>query len=62
MSAMRGLTGIAMSQPQLNDMEVIYRHTVDKGLTLLNFDSKVAAAAWAAGRNLHGRVHAVQRD
>lgn len=56
MCAMRGMTGIAMSQPHLNDMEKIYRNTVDKGIPLLSFNAKVAAAALAAGRDLHGRV------
>jgi hypothetical protein len=57
MSAMPGLTGIAMSQPHLNDMEVIYRNTVDKGIPLLSFNAKAAAEALAAGRPLRGRVH-----
>ena len=57
MSGMRGLTGIAMSQPHLNDMEVIYRNTVDKGLALLGLNATAAANALAAGRSLHGRVH-----
>ena len=35
MSAMRGLSSVPMSQPQLNDMEMIYRNTVDKGIKLL---------------------------
>ena len=56
MSAMPGLTGIAMSQPHLNDMEVIYRHTVDKGIPLLGFNPKAVAEALAAGRPLRGRV------
>ncbi|MGD0091514.1 MAG: hypothetical protein ABSE73_16465 [Planctomycetota bacterium] len=53
MSAMRGLSGIQMSQPHLNDMETIYRHTVDKGLKLLNFDTQTARAA---GRPLRAQV------
>ena len=56
MSAMRGLSGIQMSQPHLNDMETIYRNTVDKGLKLLNFDTATAQAAVAAGRPLRGQV------
>lgn len=56
MSAMRGLTAIQMSQPHLNDMEVIYRNTVDKGIKLLNFDTQTAQAAIAAGRALRGQV------
>jgi hypothetical protein len=56
MSSMRGLSGIQMSQPHLNDMEVIYRNTVDKKIKLLNFDTKTAQAAVAAGRALGGQV------
>ena len=37
LSKMRGLTGIAMSQPELNDMEVVFRNTVDKGIKLLDY-------------------------
>ena len=37
-----GLYGVQMSQPELNDMEVIYRNTVDKGIKLLGFNKKVA--------------------
>jgi len=57
MSEMRGLTGIQMSQPELNDMETIYRHTVDKGIRLLGFSREAAEASVEAGRALHGRVH-----
>jgi len=56
LSAMPGLSGIQMSQPHLNDTETIYRHTVDKGIKLLNFDTKTAQAAVAAGRPLRGQV------
>jgi hypothetical protein len=59
MSEMRGLTGIQMSQPELNDMETIYRNTVDKGIRLLGFSREAAEASVQAGRALHGRVHCV---
>ena len=57
MSQTRGLTGIQMSQPELNDMETIYRNTVDKGIKLLGFSRKAAEASRAAGRDLRGQVH-----
>lgn len=56
-STTRGLHALAMSQPHLNDMETIYRHTVDKGIKLLAFDRQHAERAIAAGRDLHGNVH-----
>jgi hypothetical protein len=37
MSKTAGLFAIAMSQPELNDMETIYRHTVDKDIRLIGF-------------------------
>jgi hypothetical protein len=46
-----------MSQPEYNDMEVIYRNTVDKGIKLLGLQPEAAEAALAAGRDLHGCVH-----
>lgn len=54
MSQMTGLSAIAMSQPHMNDMEVIYRHTVDKGIRLVGFRRE-----WAdkANRPLRGMVN-----
>ncbi|NLF23559.1 MAG: hypothetical protein GX590_10420 [Lentisphaerae bacterium] len=56
-ASLRGLTAINVSQPHLNDMEQIFRHTVDKGIRLLNLRRDAAEAALARGRDLHGRVH-----
>ena len=53
MSEMKGITAVAMSQPHLNDMEVIYRNTVDKGIKLIGFDWK---SANSARRDLRGKV------
>ncbi len=55
-TAMEGMYGINMSQPELNDMEVIYRHTVDKGMPLIGFSREWAEKALAAGRELRGLV------
>jgi len=57
LTSIEGLTGIAMSQPHLNDMEQIFRHTVDKGIPLLDFNRGAAEQALARGRDLKGRVH-----
>ena len=48
---------INASQPHLNEMESVYRNTVDKGIKLLGFDRQAAEDALAAGRDLHGCVH-----
>ncbi len=36
------LYGINMSQPEYNDMEIIYKNTVDKGIKLLGFNASQA--------------------
>jgi hypothetical protein len=57
MSSIPSLHSIAMSQPEMNDMERIYQHTVDKGIALIGLQRQAAEAALARGRLLHGRVH-----
>ena len=54
MCQMTGLTAITLSQPHMNDMDVIYRHTVDQKIKLLLLDH---TAAENANRPLHGQVH-----
>lgn len=51
------LTGIQLSQPECNDMEKIYRHTVDRGIPLFGLPLEAAEQALACGRPLHGLVH-----
>jgi len=46
-----------MSQPELNDMETICRHTLDRRLPLLDLREPAARAALQRGRDLHGLVH-----
>jgi hypothetical protein len=50
-----------MSQPEYNDMETIYRHTVDKGINIIGLRPETAQASAAKGRDLHGRVHAARQ-
>jgi len=54
MSRAKGLTAVNLSQPHCNNMEIIYRNTVDKGLHLLNLKRETAESA---GRPLRGMVH-----
>ncbi len=54
------LTAINMSQPHLNDMETIYRHTVDQGIKLLHFSREYAEKALARSGGLHHNVHCVK--
>lgn len=56
MTAQRGLMGINVSQPHLNDMETIYRNTVDRGIPLLGLNRRAATASLAAGRDLRRLV------
>lgn len=57
MSRLRGLYAVQISQPELNDMEKIFCHTVDKGIKLLGLKRETADAALARGRDLRGQVH-----
>ena len=57
MGALRTMHAVAMSQPDWNDMETIYRHTVDRGIKLIGLARDAAEAALARGRDLHGQVH-----
>lgn len=54
LAQVRGLTAINLSQPHLNDMEAVYRQTIDRGIPLIGLE---ASAAANAGRDLRGRVH-----
>ena len=56
-SEMDGVHAIQMSQPEYNDMEIIYQNTVDKGISLLGFPNNTARKTLDEGRSLHGRVH-----
>lgn len=55
--SMDGMHAISMSQPHLNEMETIYRSTVDRGIKLLGFNREHAEKALASGRDLGGSVH-----
>ena len=62
MTSLRGITSIVMSQPEYNDMEIIYRNTVDKGIPLLGFNRSAAENSLAKGRNLHNLILTVEKD
>ena len=54
---LRGLWGINLSQPEWNDMEVIYQHTIDQGILILGMPKEEVARARKEGRPLRGLVH-----
>ena len=51
-----GLSGINLSQPELNDMEKIYAATVDCGKIIIGMPEAGIARAGEVGRPLRGRV------
>ena len=55
--AQEGLTAINLGQPELNEMETIYRATVDRGLRILGFPAAFGSAA--RERGVHGRLHSL---
>ncbi|MCX7045529.1 MAG: hypothetical protein NTX50_08615 [Candidatus Sumerlaeota bacterium] len=54
---LRGLYGVNLSQPHLNDMETIFANTIDRGINLLDLSAMAVGSAREQGRNLCGRVH-----
>ncbi len=50
------MSGINMSQPELNDMEAIYAATIDQGKIIIGMPEPEIARAGACGRPLRGRV------
>ena len=48
---------INLSQPELNDMEKIYRATVDREKIIIGMPAAEIERAGREGRPLYGRVH-----
>jgi hypothetical protein len=57
LAGMRGIYAIQLSQPEYNDLEKIFQHTVDRGVQLIGFSQAAAQDAVQRGRKLQGRVH-----
>lgn len=56
-AGLSGVHAVNVTQPALNDMETIFRNTVDRGINLIGLEREAARQALAHGRQLHGRVH-----
>jgi hypothetical protein len=56
-AAMSGVYALNMTQPQLNDIETVFQHTVDKGIGLIGLERDAAERSMQQGRDLHGNVH-----
>jgi len=59
LGALEGLYAVNLSQPELNNMELVFTQTIDRGINLLGLEAEAARKALAAGRDLHGRVHSL---
>lgn len=57
MPQMDGVYAVNLSQPEYNDMERIFRHTIDRGIQIIGLKRDAADAALENGRDLHGNVH-----
>jgi hypothetical protein len=56
-AGLSGVHAVNVTQPVLNDMETIFRNTIDRGINLIGLEREAARQALACGRQLHGRVH-----
>ncbi len=57
MSKMSDLYGINLSQPECNNMDVIFNNTIDKGLKILGLKEATARKVLDDGRDLKRNVH-----
>ena len=57
--SLKGMYGINMSQPEYNDMEIIYRHTVDQGIPLLAFSRPRAEQDKGRSGGFGGYMHSI---
>jgi hypothetical protein len=57
LSAMQGLHAIHLSQPEYNDLEVIFRSTVDRNIRIIGLKREAAQRALDLGRDLRKSVH-----
>ncbi len=56
MSQLKDLHAVNMSQPHLNNMETVLRHTVDKGICLLDMNADTTEQFLASDRPLRGKL------
>ncbi len=62
LSGIEGLYAVHISQPRLNDLEKIFRHTVDKNIKLIGLQRIAAEKAISEGWDLRGQVHCWDRQ
>jgi hypothetical protein len=56
-TSLHGMAAVNMTQPEFNNLDIICRATVDKGIQLLDFPARAVEALVAAGHDLGGNVH-----
>ena len=54
---MPGVYAVNMTQPALNDLETVFRNTIDRQINLIGLERAAAEESVRQGRALHGRVH-----
>lgn len=54
---MPGVYAVNMTQPALNDLETVFRTTIDRQINLIGLERAAAEETLQRGRALHGRVH-----
>ncbi len=54
---MSGVHAVNMTQPTLNDLEAVFRNTIDRQINLIGLERTAAEEALRRGRALYGRVH-----
>jgi hypothetical protein len=52
-----GVHAFNITQPHLNNVETVFRNTVDQGIQLIGFERQAAEQALRRGRDMHGNVH-----
>lgn len=57
LAGLNSLSVINLSQPECNDMEVIYQNTVDRDIIIIGLRSDEVKRAVECGRDLRGRVN-----
>jgi len=57
MARMKNLYAINLSQPHLNDMDVIYANTIERNIRIVGFDNDTAQQAQKQGRIFNGKIH-----
>ena len=55
---MENIGCLNISQPYLNDMEIVYKASVDQGIPIIGVPDDEVKRALKIGRDLHGLVHA----